>query len=193
MPGGHGTQGAGALDRTLIGPPLPELIRTVLDDAHFAQAPALARTFAARYDGAGYRESTAYPGVDELLRALHAAAVPLSIVTNKRREPTVRLLQWLGWSELFGSVSTLDSSPGCRSKADVVGQLIAGHGADRLLIGDSPDDARAARANQLPFAWASWGYGAGLELLPGEHLLSRPAEILGLALPADDNGAAHGA
>lgn len=163
----HGLKPQVPLDSRLIGPPLmPTLARiTGLEDP--AALTELAGTFKAWYDTQGYTLTVAYPGVDAALRAL-ASRTRLFIVTNKRIYPTRQILGHLGWAPLFTGVYAQDAfEPPLQSKAAVIGRVLATHGihpAAALYVGDRAEDGEAATANGLTFAWATWGYGQGLDL-----------------------------
>lgn len=155
------------LTRALIGPPLPMLIATATGSKDPAVLEALARDFRTEYDATGWRDAPSYPGVPAALDALRAAGVGMHLVTNKRMVPTLKILDAHDWSRSFRTVNTLDTSDGAGNKSDVVARLlqsIGAGGAHVALVGDSLDDALAAIANHIPFAFASWGYGAGAEL-----------------------------
>ncbi len=63
------------------------------------------------YDERGYLATREYPGISEALVELRTNAVRLHIATNKRLVPTLLILEMLGWSDFFSTVSTLDASP----------------------------------------------------------------------------------
>ena len=169
------------LDSRPIGPPLlPTLARiTGIDDP--APLADMANTFKSWYDTEGYTHTRVYPGIDAALREL-ATRATLYIVTNKRIHPTRQILRHLDWSTLFAGVYAQDAfEPPLPSKAAVIGRAMALHGIDpatALYIGDRAEDGEAAAANQLPFVWGTWGYGADLDL--GSFIRPRT-----LATPAD--------
>jgi phosphoglycolate phosphatase len=181
------------LTPALIGPPLQRMVALALGSDDPARAAPIIRAFAAEYDSRGYRAAAPYPGIDPLLRAVAAAGRPLHIVTNKRRAPTEKILAMFGWEALFASVNTLDSTPGARTKADVVAGLVARHalaGPASVLIGDTEDDAIAAERNGLGFGWATWGYGRALPPgTTGTQLADADALARFLARPHDRCGA----
>jgi phosphoglycolate phosphatase len=114
------------------------------------------------YDGRGYLATRPYDGAADALREMRAMGMQLHLVTNKRRLPTRRILEVLGWWGLFSSVNTLDSSAHATSKTDVVAGLLTESDIPKFstrLVGDSLDDAIAARDNGIAFLWARWGYG----------------------------------
>jgi len=181
----HGVVPQVPLDNRLIGPPLLSTLQRISGEDDPAALDAMATTFKAWYDTEGYRHTLVYPGVDEALREL-AARATLYIVTNKRIYPTRQILAHLDWAPLFAGVYAQDAfEPALPSKAAVIARVLELHGitpATAIYIGDRAEDGEAATANHLPFAWATWGYGADLDLAPfiTPRALASPADLLGL-------------
>ena len=160
----HGASARIALDRHLIGPPLPEALRLLTGESDPNRLAALAKTFTDYYDNEGFKASDAYAGAGEMLALLKAGGAVMHIATNKRLHPTERIVQWLGWGAYFDSVYAIDKQPGARfaSKAHMIEQLMLAEGvnrADAVYVGDRDEDRVAATANGLPFVLVTWGYG----------------------------------
>jgi phosphoglycolate phosphatase len=87
----------------------------------------------------------------------------LAIATNKRRIPTLKILEHLGWEKYFCIVGTLDTSaPPYSTKAVLISFLLDEVGVaaeDALYMGDKWEDYEAAAANGMAFCAAGWGYG----------------------------------
>lgn len=169
------------LDHTLIGPPLTATLKRISGLENAAEIDQLVTAFKAHYDSSGYRDSDPITGTDTLLAELKRRGHPLYIVTNKRRHPTFLILAYLGWNPFFEDVRTLDSaSPPYPSKAAALSALILDHGlkpAQSAYIGDTPEDADAAKLNGVPFFQVAWGYG----IWPAERFspnLGKPADLL---------------
>jgi phosphoglycolate phosphatase len=143
--------------------------------------PALTAAFREHYDSMGCLRSSPYDGIEDVLRTLTSQRVKLLVATNKRAAPTRRIVDHLGWNSLFAAMCCIDDlvvPP--RNKAAMVGHLIAQHDLPpdaTALLGDSVDDANAARDHGLRFLVAEWGYGVA-EL----HSLSEPVYRLGRPL-----------
>lgn len=146
------------VERSLVaaGPPLPcERLEPALISfgGHFA-----------RLNG---RASRPFPGVIEALERLRAAKLRLACVTNKASAFTTPLLEKTGLATYFDAVSTSDQvgsrkpDPGlilyaCRALG------VAPHEA--AMIGDSANDAEAARAAGCPVLLVSYGYSEGRDV-----------------------------
>lgn len=187
----EGLSPAVALAPEIIGPPLKETLAMLAGSRDVVLVDRLAGHFKAHYDNVGYRETTVFAGIPEMLAGLAEMGVPLHIATNKRLIPTRRILDHLGWTAYFRTVRALDAwSPAAANKAEMIARQLREEAltpASTLYVGDREEDFFAARANHLPFALAAWGYGGAPEIAECTPL-KRPAELLTLAArgrPAD--------
>lgn len=108
--------------------------------------------------------STVYAGAVAGLDRLRAAGLALACVTNKPRDFAVALLERKGLADHFAQVFGGDSFE--RRKPDPLPLLRAaaalGSTLQRTLaIGDSANDALAARAAGCPLVLVSYGYNHG--------------------------------
>ncbi len=131
-------------------------------DAPFARA--LGR-FEAAYLARVADRSRPYPGVVEGLERLRAARLPLGCVTNKASRFTLPLLAATGLSAYFGTVVSGDQVE--RKKPEPDALLLAARrlGVDprhTLVIGDSGNDVKAARAAGCPVVVVPYGYREGV-------------------------------
>ncbi len=160
----HGLQPAVPLEASLIGPPLATTLRQVSGTHDEALLARLVEAFKQDYDTAGYRSTEVFPGVAAGLAQLAAAGAHLFIVTNKRMAPTRKILDALGLARHFAGIHTRDETePMAPSKAAVTQRVLERYGIDRgraCFVGDSDEDATAARENGLRFIHAAYGYGA---------------------------------
>ncbi|MDR1423358.1 MAG: HAD hydrolase-like protein [Azoarcus sp.] len=147
----------------IVGPPIDATLRMLVGGDDPVLVARLADAFKQSYDTGGLLETRAYPGIADMLHALRAADLTLSIATNKRIHPTLLILAHLGWRDLFATVYALDLfSPRLPDKAAMIGRLLADQGieaARACYVGDRIEDGEAAGANALPFVAATWGYG----------------------------------
>lgn len=171
-----------ALDRMLAGlglPALPRgrvadfigkgsehLIRAVL--AHVGAPPQLYERayedYQAAYRVVNGRSAEVYPGAAEGLRLLRAAGLRLACVTNKPGEFARALLQAKGLAAGFDAVFGGDAFE--RKKPDPLPLLracdaLGAAPAQTLVLGDSRNDAQAARAAGCPVVLVTYGYNHG--------------------------------
>lgn len=149
---------------SLIGPPIRVMLAAAYPDATEADLDALVAEFRAAYDGGHWRDTTAFPGLVEVLDAIAAAGGRAFVVTNKPHGATRQILAQLGAGRRFAAVVAPDD-PGTpwTGKADALAALVHAHAIRRAAaayVGDSPDDREAARFAGLPFVAAAYGYGA---------------------------------
>lgn len=161
----HGIKPVVPLVPALIGPPLLVTLQKVSGIDDEAQLAGLSEAFKADYDSAGYLETQVFPGVAEGLAQLATDGARLYIVTNKRMLPTRKILEAFGLARHFSGVHTRDETdPPAPSKAAVTKRLITQYSIDPAhawFIGDTDEDAAAARQNGLGFIHAAYGYGTG--------------------------------
>ena len=155
--------------RSFVGKGIPNLVERCLhasagaERAQGLQAEALALYQDYYFEESG-RRSAVFPGVLEGLAQLRAMRLRLACVTNKAARYTLPLLEQKGlapWFELVVSGDTL-----ARKKPDPMQLLhicaaFALAPAQVLLIGDSVNDALAARAAGCPVVCVSYGYNEG--------------------------------
>ncbi len=117
------------------------------------------------YQAVNGQHARLYPGVLAGLQALQGAGVAMACVTNKPLAFALELLALFGLAEFFGPVFGGDSFE--RKKPDPLPLLKACEAlgtspARTLMLGDSSNDAQAARAAGCPVVLVSYGYNHGL-------------------------------
>lgn len=110
------------------------------------------------------RHAPVYPGAQAGLQRLRAAGLALACVTNKPREFALTLLERKGLAGYFAHVFGGDSFE--RRKPDALplvraAAALASTPPRTLVIGDSANDALAARAAGCPVVLVSYGYNHG--------------------------------
>ncbi|HEY4066529.1 MAG TPA: phosphoglycolate phosphatase [Burkholderiaceae bacterium] len=105
-----------------------------------------------------------YPGVVEGLKALKAQGLALACLTNKPTAFALPLLRQKGLDGFFSAVFGGDAFE--RKKPDPLPLLktceaLGSLPAQTLMIGDSSNDAQAARAAGCPVLLVSYGYNHG--------------------------------
>lgn len=171
------------LAAALIGPPLKTTLAKLAASQDETLLESLATAFKVYYDTEGYKATSVFPGVSEMLFRLRKQGIALHIATNKRIHPTQLIIEHLGWSELFSSVYALDSTqPAFASKALMIKQQLSDQGIavrQAAYMGDRSEDGEAADANHLLFYGAQWGYAAFSKSETPKHwkLLGYPAGL----------------
>jgi phosphoglycolate phosphatase len=179
--------------RDFVGDGVDRLIKRLLTGAPAGEPPepafALARNrFREHYAAVLTRASRPFPGVTEALDALRARGLRLACVTNKPEAFTLPLLRALGLLERLDLAVAGDTLAG--KKPDPV-QLE--HCAQRfgipshrlLMVGDSANDTRAARAAGCPVVCVPYGYRGGMTVqeLDCDAIVASVADLMDMIRP----------
>ena len=159
---------AGIVGRSTIGPPLPEMVRSLSPGISEAQLCKVVAEFRDHYDQSDLGETTTYAGIDQLLSELAADGVRMFVATNKPSRPTQRILQRLRLDFLLSDVITPDGlSTEDKGKREMLGTLIRRWNLatpTTFLVGDSPSDIVAAHAWGLASVGVLYGYGGAEQI-----------------------------
>ena len=149
-----------------VGKGSETLIRAALkhvggDAALYAPAWAL---YQAHYEAINGRHSNVFPGVVEGLQLLASRGWKLACLTNKPTAFARQLLRLKGLDPFFEAVFGGDAFE--RKKPDPLPLLktcvaLRSVPARTLMVGDSSNDAQAARAAGCPVVLVSYGYNHG--------------------------------
>jgi phosphoglycolate phosphatase len=149
--------------RSLIGPPIRTILSTLTGITDHQLLDSLERAFLLHYDQDGWRMTTLYPGVLSLLDSLSTRGCRLFIASNKRRSISLQILATHQLTQFFEEIVTRDSrTPPYASKREMLDALIEQRSlqpADCLFTGDTMEDAEAAAAVGVSFAFMTHGYG----------------------------------
>ena len=138
-------------------------------NAHVSEAlvDAALADFKAYYQAHIDVHTRPYPGIPELLGALHAAGIQLAVASNKFQEGTEYLIQRFFPDIPF--VAILGNRPGAPLKPspEIVQEVLSHSGVapeDALMVGDSPTDMRTALNGGIDALAVGWGYRSADEL-----------------------------
>src|SRR4051812_26776794 len=138
-----------------VGPPILDSFR---DLAHFDEQTserALA-IYRVLYLETGVFDATVYPGVEDVLRAIHEAGIPLSLATSKPERPATLVLDHYGLTGYFDELTGASEDEVRSRKADVVAEALRRlrvRGADLsapVMIGDRIHDIEGAGEHGVP-------------------------------------------
>ncbi len=155
----------GFIERT-VGKGTEHLVRSTL--AHTGAQTSLFDAAMARYQHHyplfNGRHSAVYPGVEEGLRRLKAQGLRLACLTNKPTAYAGPLLAQKGLDGYFEVVFGGDAFAHKKPHPEPLLKTCAALStppAQVLMVGDSSNDAQAARAAGCPVALVSYGYNHG--------------------------------
>lgn len=158
--------------RDFIGKGIPSLVRRTLE-ASLGRLPDERRIGSAiegfffHYEKRNGSQAQAYPGVREGLGLLRDLGLPLACVTNKTARFSEPLLAATGLDSFFAAVISGDSLPKKKPSPDPLVEACRRVGIpvrDALMVGDSQNDALAARAAGCPVLLVPYGYSEGVEV-----------------------------
>jgi phosphoglycolate phosphatase len=170
----------------LVGKGSEHLIRSVLAEvgAEPGRYEAAWQSYQRHYLAVNGQHSTVFPGVPEGLQALREAGLRLACLTNKPTDFARPLLAGKGLAGYFDAVFGGDAFE--RKKPDPLPfvKTCAALGASpstTLAIGDSSNDAQAARAAGCTVLLVTYGYNHGepIRAVPADGYLDSLADIRG--------------
>lgn len=123
--------------------------------------------FGRHYHAVNGDQAVIYPGVEQGLKAFKAAGIKMAVVTNKPTEFTLPLLKQAGLAHFFDHVVCGDTC--ARKKPDPMPllhacELLQADPQKALAIGDSINDALAARAANMTVLAVPYGYNEGRDV-----------------------------
>jgi len=155
------------LDSTLIGPPLPQMVREAVDNASDDDVARVIAAFRAHYDDSQYSRTELYPGVRALLEALGSLRAISFLATNKPRKATVAILERLEVRPAFADIVCIGDDRAA-GKTEMVGELLRRNSpvyGGGWMIGDAVADIQAGKTHGLRTVAHLGGYSAPRSLL----------------------------
>ncbi len=158
--------------RAFIGRGIPSLVHRTLE-ASLGRVPDERRTgsglesFFHHYEKRNGSLAKAYPGAREGMKSLQENGFALACVTNKSARFAVPLLEATGLAGFFSVVVCGDTVARKKPAADPILAACEGLGvgpSQALMVGDSANDALAARAAGCAVLLVPYGYSEGVEV-----------------------------
>jgi phosphoglycolate phosphatase len=169
--------------RGIIGPPIREVFGAALTDVSSDTLDELVSRFRLAYDDWGWKETYTFDGVPELLAELSRRRIACFVVTNKPLPAANRIVTHLGLSSYITRIVSRDSiDPPFKSKGDAACWLVETFGLNsrkQVFVGDTADDAEAARQVGATFVFADYGYGT-LTIGSDASVIEAPVDLLTL-------------
>ncbi|MBE6981946.1 MAG: HAD family hydrolase [Ruminococcaceae bacterium] len=170
--------------RVFVGPPLRDtFIRFGVPEDRVEEAITVYRS---RYTTVGKFENFPYPGIPEMLEALHKAGHRLFIATSKPEHMAVEIAEKFGIAKYFEAIcgATLDGSRDAKEK--VIEYLLTRCGVEgAIMVGDTHFDVTGAKFHGIDAIGVSWGYGEVCQMeQAGAIAIAHTAEELQTMLTA---------
>ncbi|MEX1022386.1 MAG: HAD family hydrolase [Dehalococcoidia bacterium] len=182
---GHGLEATAEDIIPLIGAPMNILVQEIYGVSD-ELAERIYQDYLRLYHHGFIQRTPAHPGADALVRALHAAGLPLAVVTNKSEEGGRLMVATQGWDGLFRVVSGRDTSepkPHPEAALSALRRLDV-PAAAAALIGDTEFDMNCGRDAGLPVVVGLTGSrdAARLRAEGATHIVDTLAEVAPLLL-----------
>ena len=147
--------------KILIGPPLKETSIKILGNKHGKFLDEFINDFIKSHDKDVLIQTKAYENVYVTLNKLFQMGHKIAIATNKRKIPTIKIINYLGWDKFFLTVECSDSEIKIRGKENMIKSIIKKDNDfnDAIFVGDTPGDGFVANLYKLKFIKANYGYG----------------------------------
>lgn len=168
-----------------VGEGIDTLVRRALPENHRDDATVTGCVSAMieEYEMQETKNTKPYPGIPDLLDALHARGIRMSVLSNKPDGPTKSVVSALLSAWEFDAV--VGSRPSTPLKPDPTAALeiatLMGIEPERFIYcGDTEIDMRMARAARMYPVGALWGYRTADELRTAgaEALIRKPLDLL---------------
>ena len=170
-----------------VGPPILDSFR---DLAGFTpeQSQRALTIYRPEYLRHGAFNATVYPGVEDVLKAIHASDVPLGLATSKPETPAKLILEHYDLVKYFDVITGASDDEVRSAKADVVEEALrrlVSIGADvtrTVMVGDRSHDVHGAAAHDVPTIFVRWGYGSPAEEVGSIAVVDSAEQLLPLLL-----------
>jgi len=164
-----------------VGDGVKRLLRLSVGEENIAQYEEALRIFRLHYlthclDTTGF-----FPGIEEVLQ--HFSPVHKAVVTNKSLEYTLRILEGLQAADLFMAVESPEDSSELKPDPGMLLRALdkLGVSPDRaIMVGDSTNDVRAAKAANMKVCAVGYGYGhrERVMALDPDYYCEKPEDLI---------------
>jgi phosphoglycolate phosphatase len=166
----------------VLGPPMDTVMRGLLEpygDDRVAEAVAAYR---ADYDQNCLSECAPYSGIAQALGEMRQSGAELYLATSKRRSFALRIIEHLGFSDLFNGIYGSEAGGILDSKPELIAHIVKRHALAQthcVMVGDRQYDITGAHANGMRALGVLWGYGTRdeLEAAGADDLVSNPETL----------------
>jgi phosphoglycolate phosphatase len=171
--------------RGMLGNGGERLVKKALPNAG-TEALKQAQTIYLDYSRTHLLQSTRiYPGVVDVLKALHQLGIGMAVLSNKHSKLSRELLRCLGIDSYISAILGPDTYTICKPSPEPVLKLLdefAATADECVLVGDSINDIAAGKSAGVVTVGCLYGYCEASELTAADHLIASINELLELSL-----------
>jgi phosphoglycolate phosphatase len=169
--------------KKLIGTPLRGMLSSLLRSDDKELISEAVRLYRDKYSEIGITGNKAFPGITELLAALHRDSHHVFLVTMKNRYDAEKIIKFLGYENLFTGIYGPDLDGYPENKAQLIETAINEHGLvpeETVMVGDRKEDIFAGKSNGTLTIGITYGYGSKDEIIRvvPDCICSTPEKIL---------------
>jgi len=144
-----------------IGPPLDETILLCNGHLNYDQLNDIKNYFKKQYDSLFYKKLEVFNNVTQVLENFKRRKINMYIATNKRYQPTMKIIGYLQWKKYFRKIYSIDRySLESKNKTNMLKMLLEKEkilANESIYIGDKYSDYIASSSNKIFFIGANWG------------------------------------
>jgi phosphoglycolate phosphatase len=165
-----------------LGPPLRVSFRRLLNSNDEVLIERAVATYRERFSTIGLFENKVYPGIPELLSALHEKSLKLYVVTTKPKVFAGRIMEHFQLAHRFDAIYGTELNGRFDNKADLIEFILQNRklrAEETVMIGDKREDIVAGKANLTRTIGVTYGYGSLQEITEAapDGICGSPSEI----------------
>ena len=147
--------------KIIIGPPLTKAAIEILGGNEPKLLNMFIDNFIKVHDENILIFTTAYADSDSMLKKFYKKGHKMAIATNKRSVPTLKIIKHFGWNNFFKFIECSDSELKITNKTNMIKKIKNKDNdfKEAFFVGDTTNDAIAAKNCNLKFIKAAYGYG----------------------------------
>ena len=181
---------SGPLDR-FVGPPAEEWTLHLLPQGSAEDRAALAREYGDCFYRHGWKNSSVFEGVRDMLALLRQQGFPLFICTSMQQHIAARVMDLFDLTDSFTAIYGDKAEYANHGKVELLGRLLREKSVreeSAWMIGDRIYDVQAAHSNRIRCIAAGWGYGSPEEFQLADAFARTPADVSLLVTPPKLDG-----
>lgn len=165
-----------------IGPPLRTTFKKLLNTHDRGLIEEAVAIYRERYSRVGIFENKVYPGIVELLEALHENSYKLYVVTVKPIMYADRIVRHFSLDHYFTNVFGADLEGHFDDKTELIASILATLKLvpdETIIIGDRKEDIVAGKTNRIRTIAITYGYGSQQEIVSSapDYICDSPMAI----------------